>query len=132
MHISNCAHMHKQNCPPPVGYRGPGGFKAAPQARPRPPPPGADPQYVECTTYPHALWLTNFPINRLWEWFDKVDKDQSGDIDATELRKCWFHSGSRFVAYVSPRARSDKRRLVPCVILDVDLTGADHLTASRL
>ncbi|KAN0137959.1 EF-hand [Lactarius tabidus] len=68
--------MYFDNFPPPVGFRGPGGFKASPQAKPRPPPPGADPQ--------------------LWEWFDKVDKDQSGDIDATELQSAlingeWSH-----------------------------------------
>lgn len=53
LRIPNCAyvHMHKQNCPPPVGFRGPGGFKAPAQATPRPPPPGADPQYVECGTH---------------------------------------------------------------------------------
>jgi len=67
---------HEQNSPPPVGRRGPGGFKAHPQATPRPPPSGADP--------------------KLWEWFDKVDKDQSGDIDATELQTAlingdWSH-----------------------------------------
>jgi Ca2+-binding EF-hand superfamily protein len=56
----------QENRPPPIGYRGPGGFKAPPLAKPRPPPPGADPQ--------------------LWEWFNRVDKDQSGDIDATELQ----------------------------------------------
>jgi hypothetical protein len=65
----------------------------------------------------------NCSNNRLWEWFDKVDKDQSGDIDATELRKYYFSSGSRFDAYFSPRECSDKRRLVPCVLLDVYLSG---------
>jgi len=58
--------MYFENCPPPVGYRGPGGFKVPLQTTPRPRPPGADPL--------------------LWEWFDSVDKDRSGDIDATELQ----------------------------------------------
>jgi len=52
--------------PPPVGHRGPGGFAADSQDAPRPPPPGADPQ--------------------LWDWFDRVDEDQSGYIDANELQ----------------------------------------------
>jgi len=52
--------------PPPVGHRGPGGFAADSQDAPRPPPPGADPQ--------------------LWDWFDRVDEDQSGYIDASELQ----------------------------------------------
>ncbi|KAF8265031.1 hypothetical protein EI94DRAFT_1736970 [Lactarius quietus] len=62
--IPEYTHNHPQNCPPPVGYRGPGGFKVPLQTTP--PPFGADPQ--------------------LWEWFDSVDKDRSGDIDATELQ----------------------------------------------
>lgn len=53
--------------PPPVGYRGPGGFKAPLQEKPRPPPSGANPE--------------------LWSWFDDVDKNQSGQINVTELRR---------------------------------------------
>jgi hypothetical protein len=48
-------HTHEQDrdgSPPPVGYRKPGGFAADPSSfTPRPPPPGADPQYVERITY---------------------------------------------------------------------------------
>ncbi|KAI5117977.1 hypothetical protein M0805_004910 [Coniferiporia weirii] len=47
-----------------AGYGGPGGFGR----RPRPPPPGADPQ--------------------LWEWFSTVDEDNSGAVTAVELERC--------------------------------------------
>jgi len=53
--------------PAPVGHRKPGGFLAdSSSSTPRPSPPGADP--------------------RLWELFDAVDEDQSGQIDAGELQ----------------------------------------------
>lgn len=33
--------------------------------------------------------LISVPINRLWEWFDNVDENQSGQINVTELRQCY-------------------------------------------
>jgi hypothetical protein len=62
-------------------------------------------------------------IFRLWDLFDRVDEDQSGYIDATELRKRSFDSGFRYDAYTSPRDRAAQRRFDPCVPLKVDLTG---------
>jgi hypothetical protein len=49
--------MHEQQSgPPPVGYRGPGGFKADLQEKPRSPPSGADPEYVDVPHTPTASY----------------------------------------------------------------------------
>lgn len=68
--------MSHHKGPPPVGYRGAGGFAPEEQSEPRPPPPGADPG--------------------LWKLFDNVDADASDDIDASELQEAlingdWSH-----------------------------------------
>jgi hypothetical protein len=59
-----CSHTctHEQKGPPPVGYRGAGGFAPEEQSEPRPPPPGADPGYVEMHHIrPQGVIADNFP-----------------------------------------------------------------------
>jgi len=64
---SNSTMSYDDSAPPPsVGRRSPGGFVAVPPDAPRPPPPGANPE--------------------LWDWFDRVDEDQSDYINASELQ----------------------------------------------